>query len=61
MRMKIEVHAVLEYDARPEDYGTEDPVEIVEMDTATADDDLYLFLDNEDTQWRVKITVVDEG
>lgn len=61
MRMRLVATAVLEYEARPEDYETDDPGEIVAIDQETADDDLYLFLDNEDTKWDVKITVIDNA
>lgn len=55
MKMRLEVSAVLEYDADPADYGTVDPAEIAQMDLETAEDDVYLFLDNERTVWDIKV------
>jgi hypothetical protein len=58
MKMRIEVTAVLEYEADPTDYDTFDPAEIAKMDLETAEDDVYLFLDNERTAWDIKVMPV---
>lgn len=57
-RMRVTVHAVVEYDARHEDYGTADPQEITKMDQASAEEDVFMFLDGEDTEWTIKAEVV---
>lgn len=40
----------------PRQSSTEDPTEIVRMDQESAEDDVYIFLDNEDTEWDIKVT-----
>lgn len=58
-RMRIEVKAVLEYDVFFKDYDTDDLDKITAVDRDTADDDVYLFLDNEDTQWEITVKPVE--
>lgn len=59
-RMRLEVRAVLVYDARPEDYETESADKIREIDLQTAEEDVYLFLDNPDTIWNIEITPIED-
>ena len=55
--MRIEVRAVLNYEVDPLDYDSADtsPERIAAVDLESAEDDVYLFLDNEDTQWDIKV------
>ena len=55
-RLKIEVHAVLEYDAAYEDYGVDNIDEMVAIDQESAEEDVYMFLDQNGTDWTITVT-----
>lgn len=58
MRLRFTARAVMEYEAYPKDYDTDDPAEMIRMDQETAEEDTYLFLDQGDVEWTVKIEEV---
>ena len=61
MRFRAMFTVTVEYDAVPEQYGTDDVEKMVAIDRAAAEDDPLLFCDREGAKWGVEIVPIEGG
>jgi hypothetical protein len=59
-KLRIVITATVEYEADPNMYFEgATPVQMLEIDLKNADDDTFMFLDNDDVNWDINGEVVD--
>lgn len=60
-KLRIQLTATLEYEANPTAYPDgSSPEQMLAIDLSNADDDTFMFLDNDDIHWEIKGEVMCE-